>query len=280
MASLLDERPKARGPILFGNALVRAQESERKAREDDRQAAFKEQQEKRISEAQQVAQQQRERTLILLEQANRLNQINTGVKIKEAEATLRMKEIEAKTKEVAMEQFGKAAVAIGKLDPKSDDYDLKLAEIKAANPNAFTFGDALTKSLDGIIEGKSKARDLYIKSTDEAFSAARKNAETMAAKTQAEQMGMKPVQATVDGFVFKKPETPMVFDSFEEAQKANPNARITGTLDSAGKFIVNEVGTKSGAEAVGSSLLPSEATKPVQGVTPPTPPAGFKILGQ
>lgn len=268
MASLLDERPKARGPILFGNALVRAQESDRKAREDERQAQIAEGREKRLSEAQRVAERQREMALELTEKMAVVRMRELSARIKEADATIKFKETEAALKEAAMDQFGKAAIAIGKLDPKANDYDLKLAEIKAANPNAFTFGDALTKSLDGIIEGKTKARDLYIKSTDEAFSAARKNAETLAAKTQAEQMGMKPVQATVDGFVFKKPEAPMVFGSFEEAQKANPNARITGTLDSAGKFIVNEVGTKSGTESVGSSLLPSEAVKPVSSEKP------------
>lgn len=268
MASLLDERPKARGPILFGSALVRAQESERKAREDERDARLAEDREKRMSEAQRVAQTQRDRALQLQEQALRLNQIAMSTKLAETEATLKLKEIEAKTKEAAMQQFGKAAIALGKLDPKADDYDLKVAEVQAAHPDAFTFDAQISKSLNGIIESKTKARDLYIKSTDEAFTAARKNAETLAAKTQAEQLGMKPTQVTVDGFVFKKPETPMVFGSFEEAQKANPNARITGTLDSAGKFIVNEIGTKSASEAVGSSLLPSEAVAPA-GTTKP-----------
>lgn len=276
MASLLDERPASRGPILFGNALVRAQESRRKAADDERQARIAETRERRMSEQARTAERQRDQALSLQEQALRLKQIEMGTSLAEAKAGLEAKEILTRHREDAMEQFGKAVTAIGKLDEKADDYDLKVAEIQARNPQAFTFGEAVTKTLDGMLERKGKSRELYITSRTKADEHQKKLDESAAAFNTAKELGMQPTQATIDGFVFKKPEAPMTFNSFEEAQKANPNARITGTLDSAGKFIVNEIGTKAGGESVGSSLLPPETIKPVV----PTPPTGFKILGQ
>lgn len=258
MPTLLDERPAPRGRLLFGHALVQQQNAEAEAmHEAQREQEFAINQQ-RLNRA--TAEQQRfhdeqlqlhQRAIDLQEKAQRVNEQKAHVLLDAANVKLdwQMK---------AQEQFGKAAVAVGKLDPKADDYDEQLAQIKADHPDAFTIGGDTTKSLDELISSKTSARDMWAKSQADLETQKRKKEDEAARMDQARSMGLAPNAATIGGFSFKKLETPETFDSPADAQKKYPNARLRGSVDADGKFTVEHLEVKPSEEK--SSGLSSDSS--------------------
>lgn len=262
MATLLDERPAPRKPILFGRALVAQQEADRKAQQDAEQARQFDVRERRLAGEAAARDERAERALQLQQQLNELRARAERVQEMKAQAILDATNQKLNYQERAIQQFGKASMAIGKLDPKSQDYDERLAEIKATHPDAFTFGGDVTGSLDELIKGKSNAREMFMKATEEQALHARTREEEAAKIEGALKMGMSPSSATIGGFTFKPVDKQQVFKSFSEAQSAYPNAHLRGTVDSSGQFTVESVGTRSAGSSYADDA-PTDGAPPV-----------------
>lgn len=269
MPTLLDERPAPRKPILFGRALVAQQEADRKAQQDMEQTRQFEVRERRLAGEAAARDERAAQALSLQQQLQQLREKAERVQEMKAQAILEASRQKLDYQERAISQFGKASLAIGKLDPKSPEYDERLAEIKATHPDAFTFGGDVTGSLDELIKGKSTAREMYMKATEEQALHARTREEEAQKMQQAQSMGLSPQTATIGGFTFKQVEKPQVFKSFSEAQAAYPNANLRGTVDSAGQFTVDSVGTKaSSAYADDAPTAPNTPAAPAVGGRP------------
>lgn len=267
MASLLDERPAPKGPILFGRALVAKQQADAEAakqQEQSRQFGIREQ---RLAQEAAWRAEREQRMLQLQERSRQLQERAQIINEDKAEATLKAAEMKLEFQARAIKQFGVAAQAVGKLDPKAEDYSERLAQIKAENPDAFTFGGDVTGSLDNLIKDKSGARELYLKSTEEIAKEQRTRADEAARMKAAQDAGMVPSQATIGGFTFKKLDSPQVFKSFDEAKAKYPDASLRGTVDSTGNFTVEHIGTKSGGGMYADDA-PTEGAAPAAGAKP------------
>lgn len=152
MPTLLDQRSERRGPILFGRALVAAQQAE----EDSVKNQIAAQRENRLAqrEAQMDARQQK--FLELQASQQRLKQQIFDAKVEAANMALKMDSVKVK-------QFQNASRAIGKLDPRSPDYEAQLGAIQADNPDIFAdTGNNFTSILKATMETQQKARNEFI----------------------------------------------------------------------------------------------------------------------
>lgn len=150
MASLLDDRPQQRKPILFGRALAAQQQAEVAAEREDRMAA------KDIAQERHNA-----RLAQLQERRQSLEELKVDAKIQAANLAL------DKESQV-LKQFSTAAKALGKLNPKADDYDAQVGQIVADNAEVFADKDnnftailkenmgAIQKQRDTFLEGRAK----------------------------------------------------------------------------------------------------------------------------
>lgn len=258
---MLDERPKPRGPILFGRALLQQQENERKAREDQQNAREFQVREQRMERQNAEANKMRAQAIELQQQALELRQQSQAVEIARTKAVLDASRLKLDMQKRAWEQFPKAATEIGKLDPKSADYDERIAGIKAALPEAFTVDTDTTKALDDLIGSKSKAREMWMKSEETIAGEQRKREEESQKAKLALDLGLAPDSASVGGFTFKKLDQPQVFPSFDAAKAKYPNATLRGTVDQGGKFTVEGIGSSASSDDTG--LLPSVPAAPM-----------------
>lgn len=152
MPTLLDQQSQRRGPVLFGRALVAAQQAEEDAVRNQIQA----QREQRLAnrEAQMDARQQK-----MLEIQNKKVQLDERI----FQAKTQAAEMALKMEERKIGQFSNAIRAIGKLDPRSPDYEANLGAIQAENPDIFAdTGNQFGSMIKATIETQQKARNEFI----------------------------------------------------------------------------------------------------------------------
>lgn len=238
MPTLLDERSPARRPILFGRALVAAQNAEEEAVKNQ----INQQREDRLFRQNQALEARQTKLLELQRQKQELDQTIFNSKLEAAKMGM-------ESEKRQMQQYANAAKMIGKLNPRSDTYEADLGEIFAANPEAFIdnknqFGAMIRSQL----ETSQKARNTYMEGRsieDQAVTkletesgvpapidptTGRKSARLLREQLEgakgeyAEMTGMKPKSVSVGGVEYTQPpdETkPMRQDRGYYAAQAN-----------------------------------------------------------
>lgn len=152
MPTLLDERSPARRPILFGRALVAAQNAEQDAIKNQ----IAEQRERRLMQREAQIDARQARVLQLQEKQQQLKEQMFDAKLGAAEMQLNNEKRQ-------LSQFSNASKMIGKLNPRSENYDAEVGEIIANNPEVFAdTGNNFTSIIKSQMETIQKARNSYL----------------------------------------------------------------------------------------------------------------------
>lgn len=285
MPTLLDQQSQRRGPVLFGRALVAAQQAE----EDAVRNQIQSQREQRLAnrEAQMDARQQR-----MLEIQNKKVQLDERI----FQAKTQAAEMALKMEERKIGQFSNAIRAIGKLDPRSPDYEANLGAIQAENPDIFAdTGNQFGSMIKATIETQQKARNEFISGRAKEDEYAKKfevdtgvpvpiNPETgrpdlagarglveTAKAEYAQGVGLKPQSIEAGGmrFTAKDEERPIRQD---RAYYSNEAQRVRSL---AGKAVDPEIQKELLSRATDFESRAAQMDQQIQGGQPaPTKPAG------